>query len=144
MSDALLFVGKSVLLVEDELLVVEKVAQQLKSLGFSDVLCATTLNQAEDLLDREHVDIALLDVNLAAGETTIELGWALTGDSIPVVFYSGFNAEDMARLTRGHEFMEKPISLSRRKAALHRAMLRAPARTQTFKRKKMADQTARQ
>ncbi|MEO1024078.1 MAG: hypothetical protein AAFX07_00815 [Pseudomonadota bacterium] len=83
-------------------------------------------------------------MNLAAGETTIELGWALSGDNIPVVFISGFNAEDMAQLTRGHEFMEKPISLSRLKRALHRAMLRAPSQKQAFGRKKMAGQVARQ
>ncbi|MEM8802410.1 MAG: response regulator [Pseudomonadota bacterium] len=144
MRQGLLFEGKNVLLVEDELVVAEKVAQQLTALGFSEVLSATTLSQAHEILDRQDVSIALLDVNLAAGETTIELGWALSGDNIPVVFISGFNAEDMARLTRGHEFMEKPISLSRLKRALHRAMLRAPSQKQTFGRKKMAGQVARQ
>lgn len=144
MSEGLLFGGKTILLVEDELVVIEKVERQLMSLGFSHVFGATTLNQAEDYIERESVDIALLDVNLAAGENTIEMGWALTGDNIPVVFFSGFNPEDMARLTRGHEFMEKPISLPRLKAALHRAMLRAPSQSQTFGRKKMAGQMARQ
>lgn len=144
MSESLHFGGKTVLLVEDELAVAEKVAQQLSLLGFADILSATTLSQAHDVLERWKIDIALLDVNLASNETTIELGWALTGDNIPVVFFSGYNPEDMARLTRGHEFMEKPVSLSRLKAAMHRAMLRAPSQSQTFKHKKMASQVARQ
>lgn len=144
MREHLLFRGKNVLLIEDELLVVEKVSQQLNLLGFQNVLSGTTLGQAYDCIERERIDIAVLDVNLLAGEKTIELGWALSGDGVPVVFISGFNADDMARMTRGHEFMEKPISPSRLKAALHRAILRAPSQAQTFKRKKMAGQAARQ
>ena len=130
--------------MEDELLVAEKVSSQLSALGFAEVLIATTLGQAHGVLERHTVDAAVLDVNLLGNETTIELGWSLTAENVPVVFFSGFNADEMARLTRGHEFMEKPISLSRLKAALQRAMLRVPAQAQSFERKKMAGQQARQ
>ena len=67
-----------------------------------------------------------LDVNLADGMQTVELGHLLAGEGVDVVFMSGFNPEDMARATRGFEFMEKPVSLPRLKAALQRAILRAP------------------
>ncbi len=143
MSKNIFFENRTVLLVEDELAVAEKVSNQLSALGFSDVLIATTLGQAHSILERYVVDAAVLDVNLLGNETTVELGWSLTADDVPVVFFSGFDADEMARLTRGHEFMEKPISLPRLKAALQRAMVRTPTHPQ-FMRKKMAGQSARQ
>lgn len=144
MSKNIFFDDKIVLLVEDDLAVAEKVAGQLTALGYAEVLIATTLGQAQNVLDRNTIDAAVLDVNLLAGETTIELGWTLSAESVPVVFFSGFNADEMARLTRGHEFMEKPISLPRLKAALQRAILRAPSQAHSFARKKMAGHSARQ
>lgn len=144
MRDDLQFGDKRILLVEDDLIVVEKVSRQLSLLGFAGVFVATSLIQAEDILEREQIDLAVLDVNMRTGETTIALGWALTAENIPTVFFSGLNPQDMARMTQGHEFMEKPISPSRLRAALHRAMLRAPSQAQSFKDKKMAGQSARQ
>ena len=143
MNRKFLFTGRKILLVEDELVVAEKASQQLIALGFEEVFIATTLSQAYDTLARDRIDAALLDVNLLGDETTVELGWSLAADGVPIVFFSGFNADEMVRLTRGHEFMEKPISLSRLKAALHRAALRIPSHAQQIQNKKMAGQTAR-
>lgn len=144
MSKNIFFDDKIVLLVEDDLTVAEAVASQLSALGYAEVMITTTLSQTQDVLERNTIDAAVLDVNLLGGETTIELGWSLSSDGVPVVFFSGFNAEDMARATRGHEFMEKPISLPRLKAALQRAILRTPTQSIGYQRKKMAGQSARQ
>lgn len=144
MSKNIFFDDRNVLLVEDELAVAEKVSGHLSALGFAEVLIATSLAQAHSILERSQVDAAVLDVNLRGNEMTVELGWSMVADNIPVVFFSGFNADEMARLTRGHEFMEKPISVPRLKASLQRAMLRVPSQAQNFERKKMAGQTARQ
>jgi DNA-binding response OmpR family regulator len=144
MVHEILFTGKTVLVAEDDLETAEHVADLLTALGFETVLLATNLKQAQELIDRFEFDAALLDVNLRHGETTIELGWDLSADGIPIVFFSGFSPEDMARATRGHEFMEKPISLSRLKASLQRAVLRAPSLAHTFSKRKMASPEARQ
>jgi DNA-binding response OmpR family regulator len=144
MSHHIFFAGKTVLLVEDELYAAEKLRNQLKALGYGTVLVATDLGTAMGFADEYRIDAAVLDVNLKDGETTIEFGWALAGDAIPVVFYSGYNAETMLLATRGQEFMEKPVSLPRLKASLLRAILRAAPMDRIYPRKKMAGQEARQ
>ncbi len=144
MNDDIFFGGKTVLLVEDEVFAAKMISKQLMALGIQDVLFAASLDEAREHLDAEAIDIALLDVNLRKGETTIELGWSLSAENVPVVFFSGFNAQEMAHATRGHEFMEKPVSLPRLKASMLRAMLRAPSFAPTMARTKMAGQEARQ
>lgn len=136
--------GKVALLVEDEASVAETLSAQLRFLGIGEVLHAATLEEACDILGAEPVDIALLDVGLERGQTTIELGRILAAEGIPVIFTASFTPEHVARATLGHVFMEKPVSLPRLKAALHRAMLRVPALAPAEPRKKMAGPEARQ
>ena len=121
-----IFSGRRVLLVEDDVPLAEHIETLLVTLGYDDVFLATSLGDAEEIAACEDIDLALLDVNLADGMQTVSLGHSLASEGIRVVFMSGFNPEDMARATRGYEFMEKPISLSRLKATLQRAILRAP------------------
>lgn len=144
MSRNIFFDDKTVMVVEDDLSVAEKITEQLTCLGFLDIHIATTLAQAKDILSRNTIDVALLDINLMGGETTLELGWSLSADAIPIVFFSGYNPQEMAQATRGYEFLEKPVSLPRLKASLHRAMLRSTSQSHAFMRKKMAGQAARQ
>ena len=125
MGDHMFFAGKTVLLVEDELFTAERLRKQLNALGYGRVLVATDLATAQSLVDETCPEMALLDVNVQGGETTIEFGRDLAADGVPVVFFSGFNAEAMMLATRGHEFMEKPVSLPRLKAAILRAILRS-------------------
>lgn len=66
----------------------------------------------------------MLDVNLPNGATTIELGGELSERGVSVVFFSGFSVADADDLTRHHEFLEKPLSVPRLKAAMQRAILR--------------------
>ncbi len=127
MSRNIFFGDKTVLLVEDDLMAAERAAEQLSALGYAEVLIATSLSQARDVLDQNSIDAAVLDVNLLGGETTIELGWTMSAENVPIVFFSGLDGEEMVRAARGHEFMEKPISLPRLKAALQRAIVRAPS-----------------
>lgn len=144
MNQTLGFRDKTVLLVDDDLVAIQKISEQTEALGFKDVLAAHTLSEAIQHVENDKIDLALLDVNLAGCETTIELGWSLSADHIPVVFFSGYNAQDMAAVTRGHEFLEKPISIPRLKAAIHRAILRAPTLAPAMAQIKMAGQVARQ
>ena len=140
----ILFDKKTVLLVEDDIAVLQRVESQLYALDVGNVVSVTNLKDAEAALADQQINMALLDVNLQFGETTVDLGWSLTASQIPVVFFSGFNFEDMARATFGHELLEKPISLPRLKAAMLRAILRAPYLATNVVPKKMAGQMARQ
>ena len=121
------FSGTCVLLVEDDIAIAEQTERQLKTLGYGEVLVVTSLNDAQEVSESDDVEVALLDVNMADGMQTVGLGRALAANGIRVLFMSGFNPEEMARATRGFEFVEKPLSLPRLKAALHRAFVRTPA-----------------
>lgn len=144
MSQHIFFAGKSVLLVEDDLLTAERLRKQLKALGFEQVLMALDLADAYSFVETCAIDVALLDVKLQDGETSFELGLSLSNDNVPVVFFSGYTAETVAKIIKGREFMEKPVSLPRLKAALMRAILKATPVERAVTRKKMAGQEARQ
>ena len=120
------FSGKCILLVEDEVAFAERMEGLLMTLGYNKVFVVTTLEDAIDISSSEILDVALLDVNLRDGLQTVGLGRQLAKQGVRVLFMSGFNAEEMARATRGFEFVEKPLSLSRLKAALLRAFVRVP------------------
>ncbi|MEM7718224.1 MAG: response regulator [Pseudomonadota bacterium] len=116
---------KTVLVVEDELFLAEKISEQLFVLGVKEVLTATNLNDAEKHIQDDQIDLALLDVNLPNGDTTAELGKCLAAENVPVVFFSGYSASELVRKAAKHEFLEKPLSLPRLKASMHRAVVRA-------------------
>ena len=120
------FFGNCVLLVEDDVSLAERLEDLLGKLGYGEVFFADSLSDAEEIAKTEKLDVALLDVNLKDGLQTVGLGRTLSGQGVRVLFMSGFNAEEMSRATQGFEFVEKPLSLSRLKAALQRAFVRSP------------------
>jgi DNA-binding response OmpR family regulator len=144
MGQHIFFADRTVLLVEDEIYTAESLRKQLNVLGFGRILVASDLVSAKKLAEENSLDVALLDVNLRAGEVSLQFGRELSADGVPVVYYSGFNAEEMMLATRGQEFMEKPISLPRLKAAILRAILRVAPPAQMIQHTKMAGQMARQ
>lgn len=121
-----IFDAGTILIVEDDVLAAEKLIDMLAILGYEDTLLATNLDEAQRILTHRRIDLALLDVKLAKGARTVDLGRSLTRSGIRVVFMSGFNRMDMMRATVGFEFIEKPISPSRLKATLQRAIIREP------------------
>ena len=126
MNDDDQFSGKTILVVEDEISFAEHMEKLLTTLGYRKVFVVTNLEDAADIAYNEVLDVALLDVNLCDGLQTVGLGRSLAKQGVRVLFMSGFNAEEMARATMGFEFVEKPLSLSRLKAALLRAFVRSP------------------
>jgi DNA-binding response OmpR family regulator len=118
--------GKCVLLVEDDVSLANDLENLLGTLGYNDIYFASDLMEAQKIAATEKLDVALLDVNLGGGIKTVELGRSLARKGVRILFMSAFNAEDMAMATRGFEFVEKPLSLPRLKAALQRAFVRRP------------------
>lgn len=116
----------TILLVEDDVLAAENLIDTLSTLGHTDVLHAIDLKEADCILKHRKIDLALLDVKLAKGARSLDLGRNLAASGVRVVFMSGFNRAEMALATIGFEFIEKPISLSRLIATLQRAVIREP------------------
>lgn len=126
MTPETLFVDKSILLVEDDISLADRLLDYFGVLGCKDVLYASNLISAQTIVDSSSVDLAVLDVQLSENDDSIDLGKGLAEQGVRVIFMSGYNREDMAIRTRGFEFVEKPLSLPRLKAALQRALLRNP------------------
>ncbi len=118
--------GKCILLVEDDVSLASDLENLLGTLGYNDIYFASDLTEAQKIAAAEKLDVALLDVNLGGGIKTVELGRHLAKKGVRILFMSAFNAEEMAMATRGFEFVEKPLSLPRLKAALQRAFVRRP------------------
>jgi CheY-like chemotaxis protein len=59
-----MLVGKRVLVVEDEMLVMMAIEDMLADLGCTSVTAAATVDKALALIEAEEFDLAILDVNL--------------------------------------------------------------------------------
>ena len=122
-------VGK-ILVVEDDVLVAKTIVDTLAVLGHNDVLMASDLKEASQTVSEQKIDLAFLDVKPAKGTRIFDLGKSLAKSGARVVFMTGHERLEMAQATVGVEFIEKPISPSRLKATLHRAIIREPLRTE--------------
>ena len=81
------------LVVEDEALVALSLAADLEAMGWEVVGPAATLDEAHALLEANHVDVALLDVNLD-GTLVFPLAEALRARGKPFVFHTGYEIPD--------------------------------------------------
>ena len=99
------------LYVEDEVIVALDVSDGLEhDLGF-DVHMAHNLSSAMAKCEKNDYDYALLDMNLGNGENSLALGLMLAERGTHVVFASGYNRNEIARID-AFQLIEKPFQLS--------------------------------
>ena len=99
------------LYVEDEVIVALDVSDGLKhDLGF-DVWMAHNLSTAMSFCEQTQFDYALLDMNLGNGENSLALGLMLAERGTHVVFASGYNRNEIAKID-AFQLIEKPFLLS--------------------------------
>ena len=109
--------GGRILVVEDYFLVAEMLAEHLVRLGCEPVGPTAHVQPALDLANREHLDGALLDIDLD-GESGIPVAEALRQRGIPIIFLSG-HAEDMLPPEFRNEIqLTKPVRAATLEAAL--------------------------
>ena len=118
MTSSTIFSERSVLYVEDEIIVAIEIAEQLREIGFREVRVAHTLRAAKELVEYALPDVALLDVNLGNGERTTDLGLHLRDKGVKVVFASGYNKTELSERLQSFAFLEKPIGRHDVEAAL--------------------------
>lgn len=81
---------KSVLILEDSLIIAMEVEEILRSIGVERVEMVANLDQAAKALDTQQPDFALLDVNL--GEAmSFDFARMLMARNIPFGFVSGYS-----------------------------------------------------
>lgn len=110
------------LYLEDETLIALDGEDTLLELGFSDLHCARTLDQAYAIADRVDLDLAVLDVNLGRGQNSLTLARQLIGRNIAVVFVSGYNAAEFPADLRRIPIATKPFNPADLASAIDKAM----------------------
>ncbi|MWB77392.1 response regulator [Pseudooceanicola sp. 216_PA32_1] len=101
--------GKRILYLEDEAIIALDTAEMLREIGFHDIDLCHSLEMAEAALGSARPDVALLDVNLSHGRTSIELGNQLLEAGVPVIFATGYSASSLPVDPRAR-VLEKPVA----------------------------------
>lgn len=99
-----------VLYLEDEPLISLDTADCLRELGFLEVVAVGRLKAAEDAYASQTFHLAILDINVDQGQTSLQFGKAAQQAGIPVIFASGNGADADILRKRGYRFLSKPFS----------------------------------
>jgi len=115
--------GRSILVVEDEILIAMDIAQAFESAG-ANVTTTTTVRHALILVEHDGLSAAIMDHALNDGDST-QLCARLKERGIPCVSYSGFDPVKGA--DKDAPFISKPASMDTILSAVEE-MLKRPAR----------------
>jgi light-regulated signal transduction histidine kinase (bacteriophytochrome)/CheY-like chemotaxis protein len=102
---------KTILLVEDSLIIALDAEDILKRLGAGHVATAGTVEQALEAIDSVRPDIAMLDINLG-DQTSFAIADRLNELNIPFLFATGYG--EQAQLPEDHQaraVVQKPYTL---------------------------------
>src|SRR4051794_20669081 len=83
---------RSILVVEDEWVMANYIAETLTSSGYKVVGPANSVEKALAAMAYTAIDAALLDINLGGGRTVFELGRILRAQRIPFAFLTGYSS----------------------------------------------------
>ena len=86
--------GNRIMIVEDEALVAMALRESLDEMGFSVLGPFNRISEAMVALRNNHIDAAVLDVNLG-GELIYPLADVLAAEHVPFVFITGYGAEEI-------------------------------------------------
>ncbi len=120
---------RKVLMVDDEELNVQVVAEYLKADGYRDVVFTTDAVQAIGLIAREQPDVVLLDIHMPRMNGLDVLSLIRSDDSLthtPVVILTSETSDDikMEALARGAtDFLHKPVHRAELLARLRNILL---------------------
>jgi len=87
--------GKTVLLVEDSMIIALDAEDVLRTLGAREVITAASVARANAALEAHRFNFALLDVNLGA-ETSLAIADRLKARNIPFLFATGYGDSTLA------------------------------------------------
>jgi DNA-binding response OmpR family regulator len=98
-----------ILIVEDEWLIAEDHAAQLREAGYAVVGPAGSVNAAIALVDAELVDAAILDIGLGK-ETSFPVAERLLADGVPFAFTTGYSAGQVPQHLKHTPLLNKPLT----------------------------------
>jgi DNA-binding response OmpR family regulator len=116
------------MIVEDEALVAMALREALDELGFSVIGPYNRIPEAMIALRNNHIDAAVLDVNLG-GELIYPLADVLTAGHVPFIFITGYGADEIEHRYANVPVLQKPIEPGALQAAFQLSVARPGATT---------------
>jgi DNA-binding response OmpR family regulator len=101
--------GKRILIVEDEQMLIDYLADGMVAEGAEVIEPVATVNAALDVIANTPVDGVTLDLKLA-GEMTFQVADALAARKIPFVFLTGYGAADVPARHANVTRVEKAVA----------------------------------
>ena len=112
---------RSVLLVEDEVMIRMMVADMLDELGYRVAGEAGDIDEAVRLVQSTDFDIAILDVNVN-GKVISPVAEAVRLRGRPFVFATGYGSEGLPEKFRDSPVLQKPFQMATLKRAIEDAL----------------------
>ncbi len=112
---------RSVLLVEDEVMIRMMVADMLDELGYRVAGEAGDIDEAVRLVQATDFDIAILDVNVN-GMVISPVAEAVRMRGLPFVFATGYGSAGLPEKFRDSPTLQKPFQMASLKRALEDAL----------------------
>ena len=102
--------GRSVFLVEDEVMIRMMVADMLEELGYKVAAEAGDITEAMRLAQATEFDIAILDVNVN-GKVITPVAELITARNRPFIFATGYGSSGLPQEYRDRPALQKPFQL---------------------------------
>ena len=102
--------GLSILVVEDDYMVLVGIQDMLVDLGCDAVTCVPTVEKALSALEAHSFDAAMLDLNLN-GEKSYPVADVLANRGIPFMFASGYGVHGLSNAYRDRPLLTKLYDL---------------------------------
>jgi CheY-like chemotaxis protein len=100
--------NRKVLVVEDEMMIAMLIEDMLDEIGCKLVGPATNVPRALELIGKENVEIAVLDLNLD-GQDTYAVADALQQMHIPFIFATGYGSTGLRKEYGNRPVLQKPF-----------------------------------
>jgi len=102
--------GRSVFLVEDEVMIRMMVADMLEELGYTVAAEAGEINEALRLAKSTEFDFAILDVNVN-GKVISPVADLIKARNLPFIFATGYGSSGLPEEYRDRPALQKPFQI---------------------------------
>ena len=113
--------NRKVLVVEDEMMIAMLIEDMLDEFGCKLVGPATNVPRALELIGKESIAVAVLDLNLD-GKDTYAIADALQRKSVPFIFATGYGSTGLRQEYGNRPVLPKPFQARDLEAALTEAL----------------------
>lgn len=115
--------GRSILVIEDEMLILMMIEDMLADLGCKSISVASKIGKAITLIDGQVFDAAMVDLNLS-GVESYPIADALKARDVPYFFSTGSSVTSIKDGYRDHDVLKKPFTFEQLSNMLSRSLLR--------------------